>query len=580
VTEDFTDDPVPGGSTDTPPPENKEPIDPALVAKAVDMLRAVARGNGIMSGQITAKGVEGEVHNYEGLAYYKIEPKTAEKRVPGKMNGQVLGSHSEMRAKIQAAVEKATANPDVRKHTVAVLKKRRDLGVAVENFYITLDRLRQNFVVHEGCTQCGKDGRTPCGFCHAKGKVTCRKCHGTKEMMCPVCRGTQFINGPNGRQSCTRCHGRGRARCTECQALGFETCQACRGTGQLQCQNCNGTGWHSLVGTLEVRAKSHYDYDKSDMPPELPALIDALGPKLVTEQHAQAKIIEDEERYRELAQVSKPDEYVIPYHLRVPYGKVTFSLRGKEEIGGMLFGFTPRLIDLPPFLEKPLAPSFAALDAAAAGGGNGKLRAATRSRMVGETVLTTLRFPRKKALRMLQKRYPVGVDGARLQKTILAADKALAHVMRGPRTMGLAIGALGAGTLYAAYMFAGRGPLAAVLSAQDPRVLMIADLAVALAGCGCAAVAAQVMMTRSVRQALGKLAAKVPGSQLVPKAHLTMLMALGLAVPLFFSAMEGAHLAGRDLPSWYAQARGQIVKTAPVTPEAPPLADNNAQPAQ
>lgn len=548
----------------------RELIDAALADKAAGILRAVAKGNGLMSNRIKATAVDGEVHNYEGLAYYKIEIKTGEKRVPGKMNGQVLGSQAELRAKIQGAIERATANPDVRKHTINVLKKRNDLGVAAENFFITHERQRQNFVVHEACTSCGKDGKVACSYCQAKGKVTCRRCHGTKEMVCPTCRGTMHVNGPQGQQPCQRCHGRGRARCTECQALGYEQCKPCKGTGQINCQNCNGTGWHSIVCVLDMKAKSHYDYDKSDMPPELPALIDALGPKLVTDKHAVARIIEEEERYRELAQVSKADEYIIPYHMRVPYAQIKFTIDGKAEIEGKMFGFNPRLSDLPAFLEAPLAGALTALAEAGNGAGNARLREAMRMRFVGETVLAVLRYPRKKALKMLVKRYPVGISLPRIQKAVLAADKALAHIIRGPRRWGLALGAVLAAGVYGAYFYAARLPLGAQPFAQNSRLLWAADALVLLAGAGIAAAAAHVVTTGSVRKALGKVAAKVPAAQLAVKPHITISLALLLALPLYLGAIEGTHMMRGVWPSWYQNARAKIIPATPAMPAGAP----------
>ena len=553
-----------------PPPDdiasdNREPLDTALVSRAENVLRGVARGNGLISGQIRAVRATGEVLNFEGLAFFTVEPKTAEKRVPGKQPGQVLGSAADMRAKIQAATEKAAENPEVRAHTVQVLKKRKDMGVLVNDQYVTLEKLRQAFVVHEGCAPCGRDGKMMCQSCHGKGRTQCKKCFGTKEMQCPLCRGARVVNTPQGQQGCTRCHGRGKLRCAKCQFTGFENCPVCRTTGHTACQNCNGTGWHSLVGTLEIKAKSRFDYDRAGLPADVIAAIDALGPRLVTEGHATAAIIEDEARIKQLAEIGKPGEYVIPYHLRLPAGRIAFAMPRKAEIEAGLFGFVPLLRDVPPFLEEPLAPALTALDAAAAGNAE-KLREATRARFAGEVLLTVLRHPRKKALRLLQKRYPVGIGAARLQQAIIAAEKALARIVNRPRMIGFALGTASAAGFFAAYFIGpARGALTALAQQQPATVMIAADGGVLAVGVALSLLAAQYMATGGVRRALGKLAAKMPAAQLAPLSPGLMLAAAGVAGLLFLGTVEAGRALQDRAPPWYEAARGRIIPAAPDT---------------
>ncbi|MBU0800778.1 MAG: hypothetical protein KKA05_07210 [Alphaproteobacteria bacterium] len=533
----------------------KEPLDKDLIDRAVLLLRGVARGNGLMSGQIIAGEVSGEVLNFEGLAYFKIEPKTSEKRVPGKEKGQVIGSASEMRSKIQNAVEKAASNPDVRKHTIQVLKKRPDLGAFMSNQYVTLEKLRQLFVVHEGCAPCGRDGKTMCQMCAGKGSTKCKKCFGTKDMPCTLCRGTKVIGTAQGQKTCTRCHGHGRITCTVCRHTGIIPCPTCKRTGNMPCQNCNGTGWHSLVGTLEVKAKSRFDYDRAALPPDITPRIDELGPKIITEKHMQAAIIEDEERFKQLAAISKADEYIIPYHLRLPVGKVTFVLPKKQELQADLFGFLPVLENLPAFLEAPLAKAFAALEA-------GKLREAMRARFVSESVMTALRHPRKKALRMMHKRYPYGIGAERLQKTIIAANGILKKIVTGPRWMGLAVGSVVAAALYAGYFIApSRQMLRGVVDAQGaPDIVMkIADGGMFLIGALIAATVAQQMVRQGMRKALGKLAEKIPSRQLAPPAVMPFIVGLVISALLFVGTVEGAHIMKKDPPAWYEEIRQQII---------------------
>jgi hypothetical protein len=560
-------------------PELTEPIEAAVIARAVEQLRAVTKGNGLISGQIKAGEVKGETLNFEGLAFFKIEPKTAEKRVPGKQQGMVIGSAAEMRQKIQAAQEKAAENPEVRKHTIQVMKKRRDLGFMVSNQFVSLEKLRQNFVVHEGCNPCGKDGKIKCNTCAGRGKMPCKKCFGTKEMPCPLCRGTKVMGTPKGQQTCTRCHGRGRAPCNVCQRTGLIQCQQCKSKGSTPCQNCNGTGWHSLVGTLEVRAKSTFEFDRVRVPPEIAEKIDAMGPRLVTEKHADVKIIETEERARELLQIAKAGEYIIPYHVRLPVGSIAFTMPQKQEMTGTLFGMQPVLGGLPPFLEPPLDAALMALQDAA-GGKGARLRDAVKARFVGETLLTALRYPRKKTMRIMQKRYPHGIGDIRINATIIAAEKVVKAIVNTPRMIGLAGGSMAAAGLFALYFIGpGRAALGGVLTNAPAHVGMAIDIGVLLAGCAIAALAAQQLATSGVRKALGKLAAKVPAAQLAPASAYAYGVSALVGAILFFGCIEGAIAMKKPAPAWYAQARIQIAAKAGITLaplETAPVAEVNA----
>ena len=539
----------------------KEPIETAVIARAVELLRGVAKGNGLISGQINAGEVKGETLNFEGLAFFKIEPKTAEKRVPGKQQGTVIGSAAEMRQKIQAAQEKAAENPEVRKHTIQVMKKRRDLGFMVSNQFVSLEKLRQIFVVHEGCTPCGRDGKIKCNTCAGRGKTPCKKCFGTKEMPCPLCRGTKVMGTPRGQVQCTRCHGRGRAPCNQCQRTGLIQCAQCKARGSTACQNCNGTGWHSLVGTLDVRAKSKFEFDRSRVPLPIAEKIDEMGPRLVTEKHADIKIIETEERARELALIAKPGEYIIPYHVRLPVGSIAFTMPKKQEVAGTLFGMHPVLEGLPPFLEPPLDTALMALQDAA-GGTGARLREAIKARFVGETLLTTLRHPRKKAMRIMQKRYPYGIGDIRINATIIAAEKVMKAIITMPRLIGLVGGSIAAAALYAGYFI---GPGRAALAGMPSHVAMALDVGVMLVGCAIAALAAQQLASSGVRKSLGKLAAKVPASQLAPASAHAYAVSIVVGALLFLGCIEGAIAMKKTAPDWYVQARTQLAAKAGIT---------------
>lgn len=536
---------------------DKEDLDPELLERAVEILRGIVRGNGLPPAAVKAENIEGEIVNFEGLSYFTVEAQAGEKRVHGKVNGQVLGSAHEMRQKMQVAVAKAAHNPDVRRHAIQVFKKRPDLGVLVDNQYISLDKQKQSFVVHEGCPSCGRDGKLTCPPCGGKGRVPCRQCHGSKEMNCPQCRGTRSIATPQGAQNCPRCHARGRIACTACRNAGMVNCPQCKGKGYGACQNCNGTGWHSLIGTIALRARSRFLYDREKLPEDVCARIDKMGPRVVIEKHMHAVINEDEERAAELAQIAKEDQFILPYHLRLPVGVIGFAGCGTAEpVTAKLFGFVPLLYDMKPFLEEKLAPSFAALSAAAAGK-KAQLKIALRARFIGEAVMVVIRHRKVKALALLGKRYPVGIGAEKMQHAVNDADRLLHAIIDGPRRNGMIAGSVAAALLYAGYYL---GPVhGAVLAATGNAGGLAVDFIVFAAGVAAAAMIAQYKARAGVRRALGKFVQKIPPAQLVPPATRPLLIGVLVTALLYVAAIELAHGSGKNPPPWYGQARARII---------------------
>lgn len=546
--------------TPGPSPDDREPLELALIEKARDLLRHAARGNGIPARHINVTQAEGQVLNFEGLAFFTVEVRTGEKRGPGKEQGQVVGSATELRQKIKNEGDKAASNPEVRRHTIQMLKKRKDLGVLISGQYMSFAKLGKKFVVHDACGSCGRDGKISCTQCGGQRRIKCRKCFGTKQFQCPICRGNRTVASPQGQKNCGRCHGHGHIKCPTCKFTGFEPCPQCRGQGAKACQNCNGTGWNSLVGTLEIKAKSRFEYDRTEIPPAVQQQIDALGPQLVIAQHATANIIEDEERFKQLDAVRKDNEYIVPYHIRLPVGALTFSMPQGKEIKGSLFGYTPLINDLPTFLEAPLHKALSALDEAAAGRIK-RLRDAMQARFVSEMVMAELRYPQKKALKIMGRRYPFGISAAKMLQAALSAQKAINHVIRKPRLTGMALGALLAAALYGGYLVtAGRGMLRDVIGAQGlpAEALLAGDALVFAAGWGLAIITTQMFARHGLKSALGKAAARIPPQQLSPAAGGVAMVALVITLLLFAGGMEAALRTGRPAPSWYTDLRGPL----------------------
>lgn len=357
-------------ATDTGP----EPVPDELLEKAVRLMQGVVKGNGMRGLQVALADFDGEIIKFETYELYRMDPQTAEKRVNGKQNGEVAGSIGDMRSKIQAVLAKITENQDVKKYVIELMKKRQDLGFALENQTIALDSYNKNYVIHELCTSCSGSKALACGVCHGDGRAVCYRCKGAMLVECPTCQGHRTVAAGGGRKTCMKCNGKGRAGCPACRGKGVTQCKNCKGTGRLGCQQCGTTGWHSVIGSLVVKAKCSFWYDKealieAEEAPELPPIIDMLGNKMVLEKHADISLIEDVERLKELDRETKDQEFKIPYKVRLPWGDISFRLKD-QIVKGKLFGLHPELVHMDPFLEEPLFPGMRLLDEAARTPGN------------------------------------------------------------------------------------------------------------------------------------------------------------------------------------------------------------------
>ncbi|HEY0901709.1 MAG TPA: hypothetical protein VGD95_06260, partial [Micavibrio sp.] len=392
-----------------------EPVSDELLEQAVKQVQGVVKGNGLRGLQVALNDFEGKVLQFEAYEVFHMDPQIGEKRVAGKQNGEVAGSHQDMRTKMNNVLSKITENPDVKKFTIDMLRKRLDLGFALTGQSISLHSYNKNYVVHEQCTSCGGRKYLLCGVCHGDGRAKCYRCKGAMQIDCPQCHGQRTVAAGSSRKTCTKCNGNGKTYCTLCQGKGVTKCKNCKGDGRLNCQSCHATGWHSILANLVVKAKCAFWYDKealvaAEQAPELPPIIDQLGPLLVTEKHADVIFVEDVERLRQLDQEVKADEYKIPYRVRLPWGDISFRLKDNI-INGKLFGFNPRLYHVDHFLEEPLIPGIHKLEEAGRTRGDAvqNIKEASRYRALGEALVLSARMGHGRAFEAYLKRYPFGL---------------------------------------------------------------------------------------------------------------------------------------------------------------------------
>lgn len=538
---------------EAPPEDERNPeieeVDPALLAKALADLKNLVRGNGLKPDSITLENFEGEVLNFEADEIFKIDPVISEKHTTGRDQGEVVGSHSDAQQKIKAAIERITRDKELKKQTIAILKKRPDLGFAVPNQIIRLDRFNKKFVTHEPCGPCESSGKIPCAHCHGHKQIVCHRCHGHRDIQCHICQGTQFINTPQGRQQCTQCYGRGRINCDMCRQTGEIPCPKCKSMGQLPCTQCAHTGWHSHVYLMAVKAKAAFDFDRDDLPDGVPPLIEDYGSDLVLDEHVKAEIIEDRRKDEELDQTSKIDEYIIPYHVKLPWGDIAFAVNGKP-LKAKLFGYNPLLLELPPILEKTMARGLVALGKAAKGNGDvGKhIETAIRYRAIGEAFLAAIPNPPRKALALLQQKYPYGITEDALKKLVTQAGAAMRQLTRKPRLIGLGLGVTTSAILTVLYFFSPvRNRLIIETAAQFPEP--VPDFGIMLLSGSIVTAIIHIYAGKALQRALAPLAKRDNTIKIAPKAEESALWGYAAGAALFLLVAVLATMGGQG-PGW------------------------------
>lgn len=528
--------------------EQKEAVDPALVEKAMDLIRQAVRGNGARPQDVRFIGFDGEVLHFEALERFEVEPKVSEKLVHGKERGEVTGSQQDVRQKIQAAMEKATYNADVTQATIDIFKGRPDRGFGLDNYSLALERLKQTFVVHELCSVCNGAAKSPCLTCRGARKTQCPRCHGARDMTCPSCAGRKLENTPRGQRPCARCRGRGRIPCRTCTRTGFVPCAICRAAGQLPCKNCGATGWHSRITCLELRAQSHFMFDRAALPPEVPPLIDALRGALATEGHAEAILNEDRRRLEELSRGGRPQEYFIPYKVRLPWGALKFAV-GEKEIEGKLFGFQPSIVHAPPFLEDTARKGLRFLAEAAGSPRHAAARLgdAVRTRAVAQAVFAASQLSRRRALDYMHEKYPFGIRRETIVNMLSQAQGAMKRSARGARLSGFCSGIMLAAAFYTLY-YSGTVPRPPVKNAA---AAVIPDLAVVAVGGIIVTAAMQFASAYALKRAIGKIMPVNKKKRLLPRAGRDAVWGFCGASVAYIVIVQWAAMRGNEPPVWY-----------------------------
>lgn len=543
--------------------ENEE-LSRKLCQKALERVRAIAKGNGVPTKAIILKEGCADIIYFEARNRFKIENAVSEKNVAGRENGEVCSGRGDIQQRIQTAGEALTKNKEIHSYTKQLLEKRPELGFAATDIVIKLDKYNKRFVVHESCSVCRGDGKIECKHCHGKGREICERCHGERFMMCTQCRGTRMMNTANGQQRCTMCNGEGRIPCRYCHQTGQQQCRNCKATGQIPCNECNRTGWRSRVSTMQVRALAAFEFDEENMPQELPQIIKDLRGAFITEKHGQARIINDTKREEALGAKTNRQDYIIGYDVWVPWGDITFLIKRKAQdlpLEGKIFGYQAEVLFLPDFLDNFTHKALSTMQEAALGRGNiaEKIHNAARYRVVREAVLAAARFSPGKGKKFLETKYPFGFSGGALSKLLQNTDTALKHITKAPRQKGLIFGLVLATALQALYFLS---PIREIITAMLPSVPARAALDMAITAL-CAFIAVttiKITAKKALHDAIGKILPPAVRQKLMPKAGSAAFYAILGTLGAFLALNEATtHIANIATPEWFSFIRGKIL---------------------
>lgn len=541
--------------------EEKEPVDPAILQRGLDRLKAAARGNGIDPDTITLENFEGEVLHFEARSLFEIKPTVAEKTMPGKEQGEVCASATDLKVKIQQNIEKTTINKDIIGYVSDVLRRRADKGFFINNLVVKLERLNKHFVFYNSCTGC-QAGKIVCMACQGAGVSNCPRCQAHRTIKCPMCRGTGASRQKDGSMgTCRKCNGQREAPCAFCRATGKIKCNPCQGSGRVACQKCGASGIISEMAFVSFEAKTHFTYESEDLPPDIIPLIDQLGPELAIKEHADIEVLAEKEQawaqreYQVTEKVKYKDELVVPYYVRLPWGDIKFKM-GETEMNGKLFGLHPRLLNLPPFLEGPIGPGLDRLTQAANNLGNvrANVTEAIRFQAIGDTLVAVATLPPKKALGAVRRKWSLGLRPDITAKMTLLADRAFQNLSKRARIFGL-IGGLALGAVVFALWLI--GPLRDLVKAQGlhPYALIALDAVLVITAGYAATVISQLATRRAMASFFEKILPPEKAKTIIPRAGKSGLIAYAGAAVMFAAILALTAYLGKPLPEWVEKIR-------------------------
>jgi len=401
---------------------------------ALEKIQKLCAGNGAKADEVTITSMEGEIVEMQGLTHIEVTHDTQMEEKAGKLEvGTLLPSPEAFEPALTEVLAGLTKNGESRKFISGKLLNRPDKGFGSHGEEIALEEMTQEFSAHAPCRTCGGEGKSVCKTCGGRRQQVCTQCHGKTAIPCRNCAGAGQIAGPDGAQKqCTYCFGKRHVGCPLCQERGKMACRQCRGAGAMKCNPCKGLGSFTQIARSIPVAQTLFEMDRAAIPHAAVYAIENSSKQVAAGGHID---------FTAKSVLRKDGGMAIQYDALFPYGDVEFDIKGAK-YKAHLFGKKPKIMKLKPFLEELIAPGMAALKRAASGQGDaaGLIKKAVRYRLLSRGVILAATQPKKKAALELKKRYPLGIENQSIMKIIGTADKAISHITRIPRYIGLGIG--------------------------------------------------------------------------------------------------------------------------------------------
>ncbi len=529
------------------------PADPKLAEVALRMIQNLCKGNGIKSDNITLVSFQGQMVNLTATTYLEIKPITQEKTLPGRQSaGETVAHRAGALQAIDQMIISAINNGAYKRQMIDIVLKRPDKGLGLpDSTTFSADFLTKDYTWHEPCRTCGGAAKSACPKCQGGARENCPQCLGRTMIPCTMCRGSGTVTGQGGKlQPCSRCHGQRQMACPLCQRTGKVTCRQCHGNGFGACSSCSGSGYFTYALHVVPQIITHFDYDRAAAPPDILHLLDSSANALLLKGHLKTTA--------RLAD-SEPGVLAAEYDVTFPHGEIIFAL-GRQQIKGTLFGYKSRLVNLPHFLDKMVTPGINVLEQAAAGKGSvaGKIRRASKYRMIALALLTAGQNSVRKTVDTLLQKYPLGLSKATAEKLSKYADAAVANITRKPRYAGLAMGLILVAGLYAFYYLGdGRALLSAYTSTS--MMDMVMDVIIILLGGTLTTISIQLSAANALRLALGHLVPAKARHTLIPKTRGSGWWGYAGGLALYLIMIElTLHIPNAVTPEWYRLIRHSI----------------------
>lgn len=512
-----------------------------LLQKALEHVQKIFKGNGIKSNAITISEGKIEQHSLSASTFMELRPAFGDRHVPGKvLVGRPVSSRDEAQKLCDQTMRKAATDTAIHARITELLLKRSDQGFGLQQAAIEIPFIKEEYSWPESCQSCHGNGKAVCQKCQGRRIETCIKCKGRGMMPCPTCRMTGMLQGVK----CSRCHGQRYVACDGCRHSGMMSCRGCNASGQTHCQLCGGQGWKTHVLSLTAQGITYFEYDAKSVPKGAADMIETQGAYL-----AEQGVIKIDGQMVDTKENALGASYTVTF----PYGDVTFQI-GKREAKAHIFGYKARITEFPHVLDKILAVPVEDLEGASADRGDvaGKIRKATRYRLIAQAYLGIMKHREDFVVKNLLKIYDIGLGQVMAEKIVHLAKTTLSHITKKPRMIGLAYGAIATATMMAIYyLLPIRSSLAGIL--PDQRFDIIFDILPIVISGFISTNVVRLQAVSAVKTALGHLIKnQSDNDKLIPSAGHFAWVGYVVAALISLIAIVICHQAGYQIPHWYS----------------------------